>query len=391
MATSVSKRIASVDVFRALTMLCMIFVNDLWTLSGVPHWLEHAGANEDFLGFSDIVFPCFLFVLGMSIPFAIESRIAKGQSKLLIAKHIILRSFALIVMGVFSVNMESGLSESVGIGQPVFIILMVTGFFLVWNVYPKATGWKKYLFSACQIAGIALLIVLALIFRDAGGGCMQTHWWGILGLIGWTYFLCALIYLIIRNRFFAQLGVLFFFILLCMAGTNHWLGFFDGIVVSNGALHALSMAGLVISLLFMNYSGKFSVNKILGILILAGGAMIAAGFLVHPFWIISKIKATPTWVFLCIGIATILYVFIYWLVEIKGLEKIFRIIKPAGTATLTCYLLPYIVYNVFALASVHFPEAILKYPVGLVKSLAFALLVIGLTALLGKLHIKLKI
>ncbi|MDR1171995.1 MAG: DUF5009 domain-containing protein [Bacteroidales bacterium] len=386
-----SKRIASIDVFRALTMLCMIFVNDLWTLSGVPHWLEHAGANEDFLGFSDIVFPCFLFVLGMSIPFAIESRIAKGQSGLLIAKHIILRSFALIIMGVFSVNMESGLSETVGIGRPVFIILMVTGFFLVWNVYPKAAGWEKYLFSACRIAGIALLIVLALVFRDTGGGYMQTHWWGILGLIGWTYFLCALIYLIIRNRFFAQSGVLLFFILLCMAGSNHWLGFFDGIVVGNGALHALSMAGLIISLLFLKYSGRFSVNRILGILILSGCVMIVAGFLVHPFWIISKIKATPTWVFLCIGIAAILYVFIYWLVEIGGLENIFRVIQPAGTATLTCYLLPYIIYNVFELASVHFPEAILMYPLGLAKSLAFALLVTGLTALLGKLHIKLKI
>ncbi|MDR3058865.1 MAG: hypothetical protein LBU84_12090, partial [Prevotella sp.] len=53
-------RIASIDIYRALTMFFMIFVNDLWSITGVPHWLEHAAADEDMLGFSDIVFPSFL-------------------------------------------------------------------------------------------------------------------------------------------------------------------------------------------------------------------------------------------------------------------------------------------------------------------------------------------
>ena len=30
----------SIDILRALTMLLMIFVNDLWTLSGKPGWPE---------------------------------------------------------------------------------------------------------------------------------------------------------------------------------------------------------------------------------------------------------------------------------------------------------------------------------------------------------------
>ena len=35
------KRIAAVDVFRALTMFLMLFVNDIPGLKNVPHWLMH--------------------------------------------------------------------------------------------------------------------------------------------------------------------------------------------------------------------------------------------------------------------------------------------------------------------------------------------------------------
>ncbi len=67
-------RVASIDVFRALTMFLMIFVNDFWTLSGVPKALQHAGANDDFIGFSDVIFPAFLFIVGLSIPLAVTTR-----------------------------------------------------------------------------------------------------------------------------------------------------------------------------------------------------------------------------------------------------------------------------------------------------------------------------
>ena len=102
-----TKRILSVDIFRAVTMLLMIFVNDLWTLHGVPHWLEHAAANEDGMGFSDTIFPAFLFIVGLSIPFAIGSRMARGDSKYSILLHILKRTLALVVMGFFMVNQEN--------------------------------------------------------------------------------------------------------------------------------------------------------------------------------------------------------------------------------------------------------------------------------------------
>ena len=88
-------RIASIDILRALTMVLMIWVNDFWSLTGVPKWLEHANATEDYLGFSDVIFPLFLFIVGLSIPYAIEYRIKLKESNLIIAKHILIRTFSL--------------------------------------------------------------------------------------------------------------------------------------------------------------------------------------------------------------------------------------------------------------------------------------------------------
>jgi predicted acyltransferase len=75
-----SSRLASIDILRAVTMVLMIFVNDLWSLVGIPAWLEHVSYEADGMGLADTIFPAFLFIVGMSIPFAIQSRQKKGDT-----------------------------------------------------------------------------------------------------------------------------------------------------------------------------------------------------------------------------------------------------------------------------------------------------------------------
>ena len=86
-------------MLRGLTMLLMVFVNDLWSVGDVPHFLEHFEFREDGMGVADIVFPMFLFAMGMSIPYAIERRFAKGYTGESTLGHILSRSFSLILMG----------------------------------------------------------------------------------------------------------------------------------------------------------------------------------------------------------------------------------------------------------------------------------------------------
>ena len=153
-------RIISIDVFRALTMVLMIWVNDFWTLKSIPKWLKHAATGEDYLGFSDVIFPWFLFVMGMSIPFAFEDRIKKGESNIAMLTHIVLRSIALLVMGLFHMNMEMYSHETSFFIKPIYVIISTSAFFMIWNMYPKKDQTKQNIFKAIRITGVIILIVM---------------------------------------------------------------------------------------------------------------------------------------------------------------------------------------------------------------------------------------
>src|SRR6478752_7956973 len=94
-ATSTVQRVTAIDLVRALTMILMIFVNDLWSLTGIPAWLEHVERGVDGIGLADVVFPAFLFIVGLSMPFAIEARRKKGDSTRQLLLHVITRTIAL--------------------------------------------------------------------------------------------------------------------------------------------------------------------------------------------------------------------------------------------------------------------------------------------------------
>jgi heparan-alpha-glucosaminide N-acetyltransferase len=79
------------------------------------------------------------------------------------------------------------------------------------------------------------------------------------------------------------------------------------------------------------------------------------------------------------------------LADKRGWYRWAGLIEPAGTMTLTCYLIPYFVYAIRALSGFTLPETWTTGGAGILKSLLFALLIIQLTGLLGKWKIKLKI
>ena len=132
--TSKSPRIEALDIFRALTMFLMLFVNDIPGLHDIPYWLLHARFDEDMLGFSDTIFPAFLFAMGMAVPYAIRNRMKAGDTLPEIITHIFWRTVALLLMGVYTVNRDTLDASASGISLPNFSLLMVLAFFLIWSV-----------------------------------------------------------------------------------------------------------------------------------------------------------------------------------------------------------------------------------------------------------------
>lgn len=385
-------RLKSIDILRALTMLLMIFVNDLWSLAGIPDWLEHKAADVDGMGLADVVFPAFLFIVGLSIPFAIKARIKKGDSRILILRHIIERTLALLIMGVFMVNLENIDRAASVISKPTWQILMTLAFFLIWNVYRgKVLGRISPM--VMKALGWMILVFLAVIYKapDQGSGTwMHFHWWGILGLIGWGYLFSALVYLFIGNK----PGWLFLIlILLYILNVNEFatpFAFTVKIVISASS-YALVMGGVLTTAVLIHLQERNKISKLIPFLLGFAALLLLFGFLTRPYWGISKIFATPSWTALCSGITAISFALLYFLSDKLGIYRWADFIKAAGTSTLTCYLLPYIIYALWTIFGIGVAEFFNTGIVGLLKSSLFAILIIQLTGLLGRWNIKLKI
>lgn len=397
-STMPSLRLDSINIFRAVTMFLMIFVNDFWTLEDVPVWLLHTAAEADAMGFSDVIFPVFLFIVGLSLPFAINNRKRKGDNNAEILKHISERTFALLLMGIFLVNFESMRSEGIMIPKYVWEILLIIAFFLIWNVYPHHPE-KKFFYNTLRISGYVLLIILAAVYKGGSeddARWMETHWWGILGLIGWSYLICSVIYLYARQNLLFVITSWLLLVLFNLADFAGWLTSLDTIresiwIVGSGAMPAFTMAGVVASMFYQQYFKRENTTVFLIILVLLGVVSLVYGFGTRPFWGISKIRATPAWLGICTGISFITYAFFFWLVEIANRKKWADLLKPAGEATLTCYLIPYIWYAIITIADISLPLFLRTGAIGLLKSLLFSLFIILLTGMINRLGVKLKI
>jgi hypothetical protein len=78
------------------------------------------------------------------------------------------------------------------------------------------------------------------------------------------------------------------------------------------------------------------------------------------------------------------------LVEL-GKTSWFNVLKPAGTATLTCYLLPYVAYGLAHITGMTLPDWFTHGFMSIINCLSFAFVIVGATYVANKLYIKIKI
>jgi len=391
------QRIATIDILRALTMVLMIFVNDLGSLRGIPLWLEHVENGVDGIGLADVVFPAFLFIVGLSLPYAIDNRRKKGDTEWQLVLHVLTRTIALLVMGVFLVNGESINYEAMGFPPYLYNPLCCISFILIWNVYPKNAS-KALVFTAKTI-GIINLIILAYLYRGEEHGVITTFapkWWGILGLIGWSYLAAGLVTVFSKNNFIAILSAWIFFALLSMgykAGfvpRDSFINFIPNAILG-GTLTGLAMGGVLTTIIFRYFRKKNDNVKLTLTLLGFAGLLIIFSVLTRPYWKLAKLGATPAWLFLCSAFTIIGFVVIYWISDVNRKANWFNFIRPAGTDTLLCYLIPYFLYAIFRAVHLHWPDFIITGGIGLLKSLGIALICVYITGLLNRAGVRLKL
>ncbi|KAJ7977934.1 Heparan-alpha-glucosaminide N-acetyltransferase [Quillaja saponaria] len=168
LTTSKPKRVASLDIFRGLTVVLMILVDDAggqWPVIGHAPW---NGCN-----LADFVMPFFLFIVGMAVPLALK----RMASKHMAVKKVIIRTFKLLFWGVL---LQGGFSHAPDE--------------LTYGVDMKHIRWCGIL---QRIALAYLVVSLVEIFsRDAEAKDLATSQFSILKLYSWHWLVGAIVLIV---------------------------------------------------------------------------------------------------------------------------------------------------------------------------------------------------
>ena len=342
-----SARIASIDVLRGLTMAVMIFVNDLDGVNGLPWWTRHAKAEQNVMTYVDMVFPFFLFSLGLSLPIAIRQRLKKNPSLPALWGHTLLRSLCLVVLGVILANAREGDPALMHLPSFAWTLLALLGMSLYLSVY---NGNERHvaLYRSLRIAGLILTIVMLTLFRritqDGRVAWLDFSYLEILGLLGCTYFAVSLLYIPTRRWPWAPTAwfvLLTGFSVLCAA---RWFVFERHVPLylwpfGDGTMAFIAMAGVVTANIFFGERSKGSPGYKLLVGSCFGMALLVAGRIFTSLGI-SKIRDTPTWGLYSTGAAVLLFTFLFWLCDVRRHTTWASFVRPAGANTLLTYLLP---------------------------------------------------
>ena len=107
-----NERLLSLDAFRGMTIMAMILVNNPGIGDAVYPPLKHA----DWHGWTptDLIFPFFLFMVGVSIVFSLQTRLASGASKCDLSVKVVSRAVKIYLLGLFLFFFHHGLTCNIG-------------------------------------------------------------------------------------------------------------------------------------------------------------------------------------------------------------------------------------------------------------------------------------
>ena len=121
-----NNRILSLDVFRGLTIILMIIVNDPGSWNHVYAPLLHASWNG--LTPTDYIFPAFIFIVGVSIVLSLTKQSEKGLNRKQLVKKILFRSIKIYLVGLFLwlwPSFDFGRIRWVGVLPRIALVFMV--------------------------------------------------------------------------------------------------------------------------------------------------------------------------------------------------------------------------------------------------------------------------
>lgn len=253
----------------------------------------------------DLVFPLFMFIAGVAIPYAITGKLESGTPKSKLARKIIIRGLLLVFLGfiyngLLDFNFATQRYPSVlgQIGVAYLIAAMIV-------LYTRST-WARIAWLAGILAGNAV-VQLAIPVPGYGAGVLTQE-----GCIN-SYIDRALLPGRLHGGVFDPEGIL------CMISASS--------VVLAGAL-----AGSLIR------SGRFTPLRNTLYLSVAGIALVLTAIILAPWYPFIKAAATSTFNLLTSGISLLLLAFFYQLTDGRKFQRWGFFLKVIGMNSITIYL-----------------------------------------------------
>lgn len=284
------QRLLSLDVMRGMTIALMIVVNNQVGSGRMFPFLNHV--LWDGLSFADLVFPSFMFIMGVSAAFSLN-KLSKRDA---IHKSII-RGFKIIIVGILLTWIARGIS---GVEKLLeFETLRLTGvlvrlgvcYMFASLIYIALGPGKKIIWT---ITGILIIYTLILIIFNG----FELYEDNIIARIDRSIIGCEHMY---HKR----------------VGTTRICFDPEGLL-SNlpGIAHVL--IGILCGNLIMK--GKADLWKVVAKLSLVGGALIILGFFFNPMIPINKNLWTPSFVFATCGGAAVTLAILLWMLDIRKMK-----------------------------------------------------------------------
>lgn len=161
-------RVVSLDVFRGATIAGMLLVNNPGSWSHIYDPLEHAAWN----GWTptDLIFPFFLFIVGVAMVFSFDRRTARGASRGALMGHVARRAAALALLGWWGASWSPILWPRGGVEGAVAGVLLRVGYpvALLAAVVLLAGTRRPKVWGVALGAGLAAFVgsAVALGFSD---------------------------------------------------------------------------------------------------------------------------------------------------------------------------------------------------------------------------------
>ncbi|WP_461448551.1 acyltransferase family protein [Mucilaginibacter sp.] len=358
-------RLLSLDVFRGASMAAMVLVNDPGDWGHIYSPLEHS--KWDGCTPTDLIFPFFLFMVGVSIVYAMESKKAE------IANHgqIILHAFRRMVTLMFlSWMVQLFYHPFPGTIQCIGIVVLM-GALLYVNTTQKTFVWVLTLLAICG---------LSWFFYHTQVVTLRIP--GVLQRIALTYFVCTCLYLktsakTIKWTFI--LALVGYWIIMCFipvpgvgyANLNpetNMGAYIDRIVFTTNHLwneaHTWDPEGLLgvlpsigtglFGLMVGSWLKRRDRDDSIKVtwMFVYGLLAVTASLIWDLFFPINKALWTSSFVLYTGGLATMTLATLYWLIDVQGYKKYTMFFVAFGINAITAYILSDVVPGLIALVKI---------------------------------------